>query len=176
MADNENSSSADDQSAETEPTVVDPKLVEEINSSIPKTPADESYPSSADDTTLDDEETYAIFKQNEGVVSWSISNLVDQDGNQYSKGELKANPPVLTLEASDGSTADFVLTKELSGSLGSILDRVYYGYYGLEKKPKKKFTVETAKQSIIDAIGRSPLKVGAFSILAVILIIGLVVR
>lgn len=128
----------------------------------------------AADEKLDDGDSYGIFKQDEGVVSWTITNFIDQNGKQYGKRELRANPPVLTFESSSGEKADFVLTKDFAGSLSEIMRRVHYGYFGLEKKPKKTFTWATAKQSIINAIGARPLQVGAFVLLALVVIIGLI--
>lgn len=128
----------------------------------------------ASDSKLDEADSYGIFKQDEGVVSWTITNFIDAEGKQYSKRELRANPPVLTFESSTGEKADFVLSKEFSGSLASIIERVYYGYYGLDRKPKKKFTLETVKQSVLSAIGARPLQVGAFVLLTIVVIVGLV--
>jgi hypothetical protein len=128
----------------------------------------------AADNQLDATEGYGIFKQQEGVVSWTITNLLDGDGKQYGKRELRANPPVLTLESSNGDKADFVLTKDFSGSLASVLERVHYGFYGLDKKPKKKFTKDTAKQAVFDAIGARPLQIGAFLVMALVVSVGLI--
>lgn len=128
------------------------------------------------DTVLEDEEAYAIFKQEDGVVSWKIENLFDAEGKQYSKRELNANPPVLTIEGSNEAKAEFILTKDFSRSMSEILNRVHYGYYGLEKKPKKHFTVASAKQAIIDAVGARPIGVASIVLLSIVVIVGLVAR
>lgn len=128
------------------------------------------------DAVLEDEEAYAIFKQDDGVVSWKIENLFDAEGKQYSKRELNANPPVLTIEGSNESKAEFILTKDFSRSMSEILNRVHYGYYGLEKKPKKHFTVASAKQAIIDAVGARPIGVASIVLLSIVVIVGLVAR
>jgi len=128
------------------------------------------------DTVLEDEEAYAIFKQDDGVVSWKIENLFDAEGKQYSKRELNANPPVLTIEGSNEAKAEFILTKDFSRSMSEILNRVHYGYYGLEKKPKKHFTVASAKQAIIDAVGARPIGVASILLLSIVVIVGLVAR
>ena len=128
----------------------------------------------AADSKLEETEAYGIFKQEEGVVSWTISNFLDPEGKQYGKRELRANPPVLTLESSTGDKADFVLSKDFAGSLATVIERVHFGFYGLDKKPKKKFTGATAKQAVVDAVGARPLQVGAFLVMALVVIVGLV--
>lgn len=110
------------------------------------------------DTVLEETDSYGVFKQDEGVVSWSITNFVDANEKVYSKRELKANPPVLTFEDSTGAKAEFVLTKEFSGSLSRMFERVYYGYYGLDKRPKKKYTWQGVKDSFFSAIGARPIQ------------------
>lgn len=128
----------------------------------------------AADNKLEETDSYGIFKQEEGVVSWTITNFIDANGKQYGKRELRANPPVLTLESSTGDKADFVLSKDFAGSLASVIERIHYGYYGLDKKPKQKFTKDTAKQAVFNAIGARPLQVGAFLLLTLVVIVGLI--
>ncbi len=130
----------------------------------------------ASDSLLEEQENFGIFKQEEGVISWTIMNLFDENGKQYGKRELKLNPPVLVIEeSSSGDRSEMILSKEFALSMSKLLNRVYYGYYGIEKKPRKSFTPASAKQAILDAVGANPLKVGAFTLLAIVLIIGLVV-
>lgn len=135
---------------------------------------DDSILLKAADSRLDETSSYGIFKQEEGVISWTITNFIDADGKQYGKRELRANPPVLTFESSTGDKADFVLSKEFSASLASVLERVHYGYFGLESKPKKKYTWAEAKQAIINAIGARPLPIGAFLLLTIVVTVGLI--
>lgn len=128
----------------------------------------------AHDSRLDGGDSFEVFKQEEGVVSWSIAGLYDSNGNTYPKRELRANPPLLTVESSNGDKAEFILTKDFSGGLSRVLERVHYGYFGQDRRPKKSYTWASAKQSIVDAIGRKPLQIGAVLLLSVILVIGLV--
>lgn len=170
-----------------EPTSVvpEPRTPEELVEELTET-LDELDPQSvldddeeflkASDSLLEEQENFGIFKQEEGVISWTIMNLFDENGKQYGKRELKLNPPVLVIEeSSSGDRSEMILSKEFALSMSKLLNRVYYGYYGIEKKPRKNFTPSSAKQAILDAVGANPLKVGAFTLLTIVLIIGLVV-
>lgn len=166
-----------------EPTLVVPdKLVEPTPATLPKDPQafldddDDVRMLEAADSKIDESDAYGIFKQEEGVISWTITNFIDADGKQYSKKELRANPPVLTLESSNGDKADFVLSKDFSASLATILQRVHYGYFGVEKKPRQQYNFASAKQAIYNAVGAKPLQVGSFLVLAIVVIVGLALR
>ena len=130
----------------------------------------------AADAKIDESDAYGIFKQEEGVVSWTITNFIDSSGKQYNKRQLRSNPPVLTLESSTGDKANFVLSKEFSASLATILQRVHYGFFGIEKKPKKQYNLESAKQSVLNSIAARPLQIGAFLVLALVVIVGLIAK
>lgn len=122
---------------------------------------DELIVNNSKDSKLEETDSYGVYKQDEGVVSWTIVNFIDANEKVYSKRELQANPPILTFEDSDGTKAEFVLTKEFSGSLASVFEKVHYGYYGLDKRPKKKYAWKDLGGAFSSAIGRRPLQSAA---------------
>ena len=131
------------------------------------------------DSLLMDDKALAVFKQSENTLMWNILDLYDDSGNIRSKNQLRKNPPILSLESSDGSQAEFVLTEGLSKSLSELLEIVYHAYNGVEKKrPLSLDFSEDGFKGVLDRFKNSmsehPVRVGfLFSaiILAVLMIV-----
>lgn len=97
-----------------------------------------------DDEVLVAEQDSALLQQMENVVSWNLENFYGEDGKPRGKYSLRSNPPVFRIEASDGSAAEFVLSKNLALSLAEAFDTVKRGYYGVSPKKKGMLTQEEA--------------------------------
>lgn len=126
-----------------------------------------------DDIILSSDPELAVFKQLSNTVMWKIDGLYKDNGELYSSKYLKKNPPIFVIENSDGSTAELLITKNLSFSLREAFDRIYRGYYGVSKKERKIVdpqTGEIEKTSFQDYIKDNPLKVG-FVVLAIVMVL-----
>jgi len=126
------------------------QLLEDLDSQEPEGEALEGSPTKSDDYFEDDElalsrdeilsedSSSVIAKQQEGVVSWEISGVYDENGKVRSKYALRNSPPLLQVRDSLGNQADFLLTKDLSGSLAKNFDDLHRAYYGI--RPRSEMT------------------------------------
>lgn len=100
------------------------------------------------DRALLEERSLAIFQQHENVVSWEIEGLLI-DNRLKKARELKTDPPIFKVSSSDGASAEFLLTKELSKSMANALNDVYKAYYGVDTSYKRKpMNQETMKSNM----------------------------
>lgn len=86
-----------------------------------------------------------LLEQMENVVSWRIDNFYDEDGKRRSRLGLRSDPPIFRIESSDGATAEFVLTKNLTITLAETFENVKRGYFGVD--PKKNSLTQGEAQS-----------------------------
>ena len=164
------------------PNTVEPENAVETGNSVDSINAVDSVPETVDtddfrhkDSLLMDDKALAVFKQSENTLMWNILDLYDDNGNIRSKNQLRKNPPILSLESSDGSQAEFVLTEGLSKSLSELLEIVYYAYNGVEKKrPLSLDLSEDGFKGVLDrfknSVSEHPVRVG-FLFSAIILAI-----
>lgn len=102
-----------------------------------------------DDLIVHQENDIALFKQDENVVSWEIVNFYKDGNTPRGKMALRNDPPIMKISSSSGDTAEFLVTKEFSKSLGSVLQDVNKAYYGISPSRKsEKITQEGVKNKI----------------------------
>ncbi len=138
--------------------------VEELTAEEPTTPAvpelDEDDDALAiqalEDEKLEVADDYGVFKQQEGMIAWSIENLYREDGSMRSKKELKLNPPTLKVEGSGGQSVDFILTKNFTKTLKDGLDDVYRGMFGVHKA---KAPMSSFKEALYNSVMENPLRI-----------------
>ena len=132
---------------------------------------DDEWSESSDEVLHSDEESVTV-KQNEAVVTWDIDRLYTEEGKVRSKRSLKNSPPILRISNSQGQSADFVLTKELSRILANHLENTNRAYYGI--RPKSEMTVKDklneAKVGLRENMGKAVIIGG---LLAALLIFGI---
>lgn len=133
----------------------------------------------SEDAFLGSNNEMALLKQAEGTVLWRVDGLYNSKGALYGKNHLRRNPPIFTVESSDGSTAEFVLTRDLSYSMRESFDRVYQAYYGVTKKKKRKSLdqegISSSGSSFVDYAKDNPFKVGFVALSVVLVIIMLII-
>jgi len=140
MAENESNETSDD------------KLVSELEGKSD----DELALLAANDEVLELDETYGVFKQEDGLVAWSIHNLYREDGKLRPKGELKRDPAILRIEGSEGESVDFSLTKEFVGSMREALETVNLASHGITKKQR---TFGSFKEALKSSVLENPIRV-----------------
>lgn len=102
-----------------------------------------------DDLIVHQENDIALFKQDENVVSWEIVNFYKDGNTPRGKMALRNDPPIMKISSSSGDTAEFLVTKEFSKSLGSVLQDLNKAYYGISpSKKSEKLTQEGVKNKI----------------------------
>lgn len=117
---------------------------------------DEEWSASSDEILHSDEESVTA-KQTDAVVNWDIDSLYTDEGKVRSKRSLKNSPPVLRISNSEGQSAEFVLTKNLSRVLANHLENTSRAYYGIRPKSemsmKDKFS--EAKTGLRENMGKA---------------------
>lgn len=99
-----------------------------------------------DDKIVHENFDIALFKQDENVVSWEIVNFYKDGLHPRGKTALRNDPPIMKISSSSGDTAEFLVTKEFSRSLGSVLQDVNRAYYGISpKKNSERLSQEVVK-------------------------------
>lgn len=99
-----------------------------------------------DDLVVHENSDIALFKQEDNVVSWEIVNFYKDDSTPRGKLALRNDPPIMKISSSSGDTAEFLVTKEFSKSLGKILEDVNRAYYGIAPtKKSEKLSQEVVK-------------------------------
>lgn len=102
-----------------------------------------------DDKVIHTDSDIALFKQEEGVISWEIANFYKENGKPRSQRSLRNDPPILKISSSDGVTADFLVTHQFAKSLSFMMNNVSRAYYGVSPtEEKKKITQSTIKDKI----------------------------
>lgn len=104
-----------------------------------------------DDLVVHENADIALFKQDENVVSWEIVNFYKDGEAPRGKLSLRNDPPIMKISSSSGDTAEFLVTKEFSRSLGSILQDVNKAYYGISpSKRSNQITQDGIKNKFRD--------------------------
>lgn len=105
-----------------------------------------------DDKIVHENFDIALFKQDENIVSWEIVNFYKDGLNPRGKTALRNDPPIMKISSSSGDTAEFLVTKEFSRSLGAVLQDVNRAYYGISpKKKSEQLTQEVVKNKFSSA-------------------------
>jgi hypothetical protein len=107
-----------------------------------------------DDITVHENFDLALFKQDENVVSWEIINFYKDGTTPRGKMALRNDPPIMKISSSSGDTAEFLVTKEFSKSLGSILQNVNKAYYGISPRKKSEPITQTEIKNKFRSLGR----------------------
>lgn len=107
-----------------------------------------------DDTVVHENYDIALFKQDENVVSWEIVNFYKDGGSPRSKNALRNDPPIMKISSSSGDTAEFLVTKEFSKSLGVILSDVNKAYYGISPSRKSEPLTQAGIKNKFRNLGR----------------------
>jgi hypothetical protein len=107
-----------------------------------------------DDLVVHEAADIALFKQDENVVSWEIVNFYKDGNTPRGKMALRNDPPVMKISSSSGDTAEFLVTKEFSKSLGSILQDVNKAYYGVSPSKKSEKITQTGVKNKLRSLGQ----------------------
>lgn len=107
-----------------------------------------------DDITVHAESGLALFKQDENVVSWEIVNFYKEGLTPRGKMALRNDPPIMKISSSSGDTAEFLVTKDFSKSLGSILQDVNKAYYGISPKKKTEKITQVGIKNNLRSVGQ----------------------
>lgn len=128
----------------------------------------------SDDTELDLRKDLGIFKQDNAIVTWGITNLYDGSDDFRKKRNIRRDPPVLRISSSDGDEAQFILTKDFTKSLKNALGSVEKAYNGLsdskgsstsDAKLKEKF------EEIKTWVSENKIKTGVIGLLIVFVVV-----
>lgn len=90
-----------------------------------------------DDAVLVDEDALQVVQQMDGVVTCEIKGLYKENGSVHNRIYLRNNPPQFVIESSDGSSAEFMVTKNLSDQLEKMFGDVHQAYNGIDPTVKK---------------------------------------
>ena len=90
-----------------------------------------------DDAVLVDEDALQVVQQMDGVVTCEIKGLYKDNGSVHNRIYLHNNPPQFVIESSDGSSAEFMVTKNLSDQLERMFGDVHRAYNGIDPTVKK---------------------------------------
>ena len=90
-----------------------------------------------DDAVLVDEDALQVVQQMDGVVTCEIKGLYKENGSVHNRIYLRNNPPQFVIESSDGSSAEFMVTKNLSDQLEKMFGDVHRAYNGIDPTVKK---------------------------------------
>lgn len=106
-----------------------------------------------DDTQIHSDSDLALFKQEDGVVSWKILNFYKDNGTPRSKLSLRNDPPIMQVSDSAGRSVDFILTQNFTKSMSKALEDVNRGFHGVRPVSEKKpFSRESFQKKIEDWI------------------------
>ena len=137
---------------------------------------DEEFLASAD-VVIAEEVDMGLFQQADNVISWEIQGFLKDNGNPRNKFALRNDPPIFVLKSSDGREAEFVVTEELSRSLGKLFNGINNAYLGVNSiKKKSDFSQKTMKDKLSHIISWSkmhPVKVTVTSLLVLLFIVPL---
>lgn len=112
---------------------------------------DEEYLSS--DKVIHQEKNLAIVQQMDNVVSWELVNLYKENGKVMNKYVLRGSPPVFKVSSTNGSVAEFMVTKELASTLEEVFGDVRKAYHGIDPTIKKNtFGQKTFKEKANSAV------------------------
>lgn len=106
-----------------------------------------------DDITVHEGSDLSLFKQDENVVSWEIVNFYKDGMTPRGKMALRNDPPIMKISSSSGDTAEFLVTKDFSKSLGSVLQDVNKAYYGISPKKKTEKITQAGIKNKLRAAG-----------------------
>jgi transcriptional regulator with XRE-family HTH domain len=133
----ENSKSNDE---EKEDAVLQPDIAVQEDSEDEEYFDDDQFLNPSDDVVIDADQSAALIKQYENVITWKLEGFYNEDGTRKSRLSLKASPPMLSIESSNGEAALFVLTENVAKSLSEITNNVWRGYYGVGPKKSNSIT------------------------------------
>lgn len=83
------------------------------------------------DFVLNEEDDSAAVKQDEGILTWEMLGVYNEEGETHRKTYLRENPPILLVESSQGEEVSIILTRELTRTLSKSfgdLEKAYYGH------------------------------------------------
>jgi len=148
-------------------------MAETTNEPVEELNDDELALDALADETIELSEDYGVFRQQDGLVAWTLQNFYREDGKIRSARELKADPPVLRIEDGTGESVDFTLTKEFTRTMIEMFDTVNLGIHGI-KKNRSKWT--SLKDAITGSILENPLKVTLVTVLVLFLFVFMIVK
>ena len=131
-------STKDDNLPELENVIVEEQAIENADVTDHYLDDDEEW-LKAKDEILESSYDSVLVKQDDAIVFWQIEGLYDDEGKVRSKRSLRNNPPVLKVSDSNGNASEFLLTKELSGTMASHLENTYRAYYGIRPRSELSF-------------------------------------
>ena len=134
---------------------------------------DEAFMSS--DRVIHTEDSLAIVQQMDHVVSWEIVNFYRDNGKVPNRFVMRNSPPIFKVSSSDGSAAEFLVTKDLAKTFEKIFGDVSKAYYGVDPTVKKKpFNQTTLKEKANNAIEwgkENPFKATLLAIVIIFIVI-----
>lgn len=154
-------------SATVEPELEDRSVDSTLDGEAEERPATDRVPDSyldddeewllAADKIIHKDEISVIAQQEDAVVNWDIQGLYDDQGKVRGKRSLRNNPPMLVISDSNGESATFVLTKDLSGVLARHFDNTHRAYYGIRPKDELSFKEKLgdAKTGLRENMGKA---------------------
>lgn len=83
------------------------------------------------DFVISEEDDAAVIKQEEGLLTWQILGVYNDEGKTHRGIYLRENPPILLMESSQGEEVSIVLTRDLTRTLSTTfkdLNRAYHGH------------------------------------------------
>lgn len=107
-----------------------------------------------DDKLIHSDPDIALFKQDEGVVSWELLNFYKENGKPRSKIGLRNDPPVMRISSSSGDTAEFLVTQQFAKSLSHILEDVNRAYFGVSPVKEHNSFSQVGVKNKIRSIGQ----------------------
>lgn len=85
-----------------------------------------------DDLVIHDDIDLAIFQQSDNVLSWEVRKFLKENGRPRKRLSLRNDPPVFVIKTSDGKEVEFLITQELSKSLGQLFTNINKAYFGVD--------------------------------------------
>lgn len=133
-----------------------------------------------DDSVLKKEDDLMIFQQMENVVSWQVVNFLNENGKARGKRSLRNEPPILQISSSDGATAEFVVTNELSASLEKVFGDIRKSYHGIDVAEAKvpTFSQEGVKLKLgamVDWVSVNRFKAAMLAVVIVLLFVSAII-
>lgn len=123
----------------------------------------------AQDEILEHSTQHVIAQQPEGVVTWDIEGLYNENGKVLNKYLLRLNPPKLVVQDSNGEQAEFLITKDLSDLLSQQFEIVSKAYHGI--RPPSELTLGEKAKGFVAWLKANKMKATILGALAATILI-----
>lgn len=104
-----------------------------------------------DDKILEETQASTIVQQLEGVVSWKIEGLYDENSmKRRSPRQLRMDPPVFTIDSTDSGSGSFYVSRDMAEKLAASFKALDRAYKGLPEHEDTSLNLASIKKWIVN--------------------------